>query len=234
MLNQERLKEIEGKKLYRGGGKEIDHACIMQMVSYVAGAPWSDTPDCACPILTRYMIRVNDALNDEHRQKLKPFIPLVVGTRMNDETQIARKRFMMFRYVTNTYPLLLELWKLPELANEFRTLPNSVDGMAKAKGLLAANKSKIYEHAYADANAYATANAYANAYADANAYAYANAYADAYANAYADAYANAYANAYATAYALRETICESALETLRLAIEIKIGEASEAKPRLDA
>ena len=240
MLNQERWQEIQDKKLYRGAGQGVDKACVMQMVAYISGDNWTDSPECACPVLTRYAIYLNDKFNDEHRQKMKAFIVPLVGTRMNDETQIARKRMIMFRYVTVTYPLLLDLWKLPELATEFSELPNSIDGMAKAKGLLAANKSKIYEaakNANANAYAYAYANAYANADPDADAYVYAYADADAYVYAYADAYVYAYAYAYVYAYAdanaVREKIVESALETLRLAIEIKIGEASVAEPRLD-
>ncbi len=157
MLNQERLSEIENKKLNRGSGSTIDTACIMQMVSYITGDKWTDSPECACPVLTRYAIYLNDKFNDDDRQKMKKFIVPLVGTRMNDETQIARKRLIMFRYVTVTYPLLLDLWKLPDLATEFRALSNSIKGMAKAKELLAANKSKIYAHAYAYASAYADA-----------------------------------------------------------------------------
>lgn len=57
MLNQERWEEVQTKKLNVGSGDTIDTACVMQMVSYVANEPWSDQPECACPILTQFAIR---------------------------------------------------------------------------------------------------------------------------------------------------------------------------------
>jgi hypothetical protein len=207
MLNQERLKEVEAKPLFTGAGNNIDHACIMQMVSYVAGEKWTDHPECACPVLTRYAIALNDRFNDEHRQLLKPFIAKLVGTRATDAEKIARKRMMMWRNVTATYPLILEAIKMPKLAAKLRKLENTPEGMAKASSLLKARKEKIKKYANANANAYADA--------------YANAYADAYANAYANAYAYADANAYAYAKALRDKLAEVAIETLRLAIEVR-------------
>ena len=240
-MNTERLKEIESFKLDTGKHKSLkEGACIMEIVSYINNEPWSDHPQCACPILTEYAIRLNDKFNDAHRQLLKPFIPLLVGTRLNNETQIARKQLLMWRNVTAVYPLILELYKLPELANQLRTLGNTVKDMAEAEKLLIDNKEIIYKNAYADAyanaydyanpyayayaDAYANANAYAHADANAYAYAYAHAYADSYAYAYANANANAYAhadaNAYAYAYALRNKLVSVAIDTLKMTIEV--------------
>jgi hypothetical protein len=217
MLNQEKWEEVKNKKLHTGSGKNLDTACIMQMVSYVAGEKWTDHPECACPILTEYAIRLNDRFNDEHRQRLKDFIPLLVGTRAGDEIRIARKRLLYWRNVTATYPLILDLIKLPELAEKLRTFQNNVDDMKSAASFLNENKEVIKKATYAYANiyAYAYANTYAYAYADADAYAYTNIYAYAYANTYADA------DAYAYADALREKIADTAIETLKMLIAIQ-------------
>src|SRR4051812_40562155 len=102
MLNVERLKEIESKPLIKGSGADIDHACVMQMVSYVAGEKWTDRPECACPILTSYAIGLNDRLDDQSRQLLKPIIPKLVGTRKDQETKVARSIFMAWRVITVT------------------------------------------------------------------------------------------------------------------------------------
>jgi hypothetical protein len=209
MINAERLKEIETKPLHKGSGTGIDQACVMQMVSYVAGEKWTDQPECACPVLTWYAIRLNDRFDDKHRQLMKPFIPMLVGTRSTPESQIARKRLIRWRNVTVTYPLILETIKLNDLAEKLRAFENTLESMALAAKFLQESRALIEKTYRADAYA----DAYANANANANAYAYANANA----NANADAYANA--NAYA--YAFREKIANVALETLRMAIEVK-------------
>lgn len=204
MINQARLKELESKRLIRGNGKAPGSACVMQMVSYIANEPWSDHPECACPVLTRYAIALNDAFNDDHRQLLKPFIPLLVGTRVDNATQIARKRLMMWRSVTALYPVILDMWGLPDLAAELRSLKNTVQDMKTAELCLRENKEKIkaaYVYTYADA--------------DTDTYAYVYTYADAH------TYAHAYADAHTYADALREKLAHVLIETLRMAIEVK-------------
>ena len=218
-MNQERWKEIETKPLKSGAHASIEAGgCIMEMVSYLANEPWSDHPECACPILTEYAIRMNDRFTDEHRQLMKPLIPLLLNTKATDAVQIARKRLIRWRNVTATYPLILEAIKLPGLAAELRKFENNLESMALASKFLDSHNREIKKagdaYAYADAyaNANANANADANAYADAYAYAYANANAYAYANA--DAYANAKKQ-------WQDQLADVAIETLRLAIAVQ-------------
>ena len=128
-----KLKKILELDLKHGSHKSFkEGGCVMEMVSYIANEPWSDHPKCACPILTSYAIRINDAFNGEHRQKLKPLIPLLVNTKESDETQIARKRLIRWRNVTATCPLILDLLKLTEIATELRAFKNTLEDMAKA------------------------------------------------------------------------------------------------------
>lgn len=58
-----------------------DGLCLMEAVAYFAGEEHSDTPACASEVLTRVGINLNDALPHVYRQKLKPLIPRIVGTR---------------------------------------------------------------------------------------------------------------------------------------------------------
>lgn len=200
MEKQEMLKKFELKS---GGHKSIDEgACVMEMVSYLANEPWSDHPKCACPVLTGYAIRINDKFADADRQKLKPLITKLIGTRSTDAIQIKRKQLIMWRNVTATFPFVLDLIKLPELAEKLRAFANTVDDMKLAAKFLNENREVIRKNAYA----YADADAYANAYA------------------YADAYANAYADAYADAYAIKAKLADICVETLRMACEIKTEE----------
>jgi hypothetical protein len=65
-------------------------ACVMQAVAYIAEEPWTDHPECASPIITLFLIRWNDAMNDTDRQMLKPYIPRIVGTRTSSADEDAR------------------------------------------------------------------------------------------------------------------------------------------------
>jgi hypothetical protein len=55
-------------------------ACLLEVVSLLAGEPFSDDPACASPILGDYGRALNDALPDARRQRLIPYAPRIVGT----------------------------------------------------------------------------------------------------------------------------------------------------------
>ena len=220
--------DLDKFELKKGSHKKLeDGACIMELVSYMANEPWSDHPKCACPVLTSMAIRINDRTDTETRQKLKPLIPLLLNTKADSKTEIARANFIVHRSITVTFPIFAEALGLSEIAKELKEFKNG-DFLAmrdycraKVPDFREAGRKNAYAYAYADAYAYAydAADAYADAYAAAYA-----ADADAYA-AYAAADA-AYA-AYAAADAaekwktIRTEINESSIETLRLACLVK-------------
>ena len=153
-MNTDKIEKLKEFKLGSGKHKSIDEgACVMEMVSYFADEPWSDRPKCACQILTSYAIALNDRFNDEYRQKLKDFIPSLVGTKVSDEVAIARKRLIQWRYVTVTYPLLLDMWKLNDIADKLRSFVNTSDDMKRASIFIKENRDKINADAYAYADA---------------------------------------------------------------------------------
>ncbi len=55
-------------------------ACVMELVSYMAGEPWSDRPVCTNPALARMAQIVNDRLTDNRRHLLVPLIGRLFGT----------------------------------------------------------------------------------------------------------------------------------------------------------
>jgi hypothetical protein len=65
--------------------------CVMEAVAYVAGEPWSDHPKCASPMLTEFLIRLNDRLSHENRQLLKPYIVRLVETNTGLADEETRK-----------------------------------------------------------------------------------------------------------------------------------------------
>jgi len=56
----------------------------MEMASFLAGEQWSDHPTCTHPVLAAMARRVNDMLDDAHRQGLVTMIPEVVGLNPDD------------------------------------------------------------------------------------------------------------------------------------------------------
>ena len=58
----------------------------MELVSYMAGEPWSDHPDCTHPALAAIARDVNDYTTDEGRHRLAPLVPSVIGLTSDDPT----------------------------------------------------------------------------------------------------------------------------------------------------
>ena len=57
-----------------------DGRCAMEWVSYLADEPHSDEPACVSPVLQRFCIAFNDALPDDKRQRLRPYLARTIGT----------------------------------------------------------------------------------------------------------------------------------------------------------
>ena len=79
---ESRLAELlDGGRLDRGSHTHFAQGhCAMEWVSYLAGEGHTDAPDCASPVLRRYVIALNDRWTDAQRQALVPYLPRMVGT----------------------------------------------------------------------------------------------------------------------------------------------------------
>jgi hypothetical protein len=199
-----------------------DGLCFMEMAAWFAGEEHSDKPDCACPVLGAYGIRLNDAMPDDLRDRLlKPLVPQIVGTRDKASEQ-RRAKFLAMWAINKVLPIILRL----------RGFESHALACEKAKGLSEAKSAANAAYAAADA---AAAAAYASAADAAAAAAYASA-ADAAANAANAAYAaNDAANAaayaanaadaadaaaYAANAAAKEQIFTVSVDGLREAIKL--------------
>lgn len=100
------MRQIEAVSLKSGGHEENDslEMCVMEAAAYVSGEPWSDAPQCACPVITSFMVSWNDFLpNDAERDRLlKPLIPLIVGTRTT-KTVEERRSYMALDWLIRVY-----------------------------------------------------------------------------------------------------------------------------------
>src|ERR1700744_4355201 len=81
--------------LSAGGHRNFEEgACALELVSYVAGEPWSDHPECVCPVLGAFFRAWNDGLPDDKRAAiLRPFLPRLIGT--NKGTALSERRALM-------------------------------------------------------------------------------------------------------------------------------------------
>ena len=108
----------------------------MELVSYVAGEPWSDAPQCACPVITAFMVSWNDSLPDADRTRLlKPLIPLIIGTRSTKEVE-ERRSYMALDWLIRVFtPKWLDM--VPALHEHAKAL-RELDAIADMAGAAAA------------------------------------------------------------------------------------------------
>jgi hypothetical protein len=195
----ERLAELDRLTLGHGSHSSFDAGhCAMEAVAWLAGEPHSDAPACACPVIARAMIRLNDRIRDDatRTELLRPLLPKIIGSRATREVQIKRAYVAADMAVRVFAPLALEKRGHLKLAEKLRAVTEITDRDTAISGRDAARKAYYAADADADADA-ADAYAAGDAYA---AYAAAAAAADA-AYAAADAYAAAAAAAADAAYA---------------------------------
>ncbi len=98
MIVNERLESVYRQvELVRGAGDpKSGKLCVMSFVAFLAGEVHTDRPAAASPLIRDFAVRINDAMPNEMRQELKPFVPRILGT--NDHLDGARAG--MLRAVT--------------------------------------------------------------------------------------------------------------------------------------
>lgn len=140
------LDKIEDIRLEVGSHESFERgACIMELVSYVAGEPWSDHPQCTCPVLTSYAISLNDRLDTEDRQQLKGLLPKLIGTR--DSKSRERSEYLVLQAITVLLPLLTEGLGLGEITSTLRQFKHGE--WAKARDYIEASWDAIRTSSYA-------------------------------------------------------------------------------------
>ena len=90
----------------------------MEAVAWLAGEPHSDAPECASPLIAAFLRSWNDNLpTDEDRQRLlRPLLPLVIGTRADNATEL-RRSYMALDWLVRVHtPAWLRLAGLDDHA----------------------------------------------------------------------------------------------------------------------
>jgi hypothetical protein len=223
---EERLTYLEPLKLGRGShsapSNGLVEACVMEAVAYVAGEPFSAHPACASPILTSFLISWNDAMNDEDRQMLKPFIPRLVGTRTGKRHEEMRAWMLTDWLARECAPAWLRLAGLKDQAE-------LLESLAPLKSAVLARKAQPALDATRKKSAAARAAAWDAARAAAGAAAGAAAWDAAWAAARAAAGAAAWAAAWDAAWdAARAAARAAAWDAARAAAGAAAWDAARA------
>ena len=132
---EERLAKLAGLSLKKGAHAANSTFCVMEAVAYVAGEPWSDHPQCACPVISTFLRNWNDYLpTDADRDRLlKDLIPKMVGT---ENPALEQKRSIMAAdwLIRVHTPAWLRLAGLNEQADRIASLPE-ITAMAQYPSL---------------------------------------------------------------------------------------------------
>jgi hypothetical protein len=68
-------------KLVSGKHTSPTHgACVMELASMLAGEPFTDHPQCVCPVVGAVLRQYNDWIDDRRRQDLYEYAARVVGS----------------------------------------------------------------------------------------------------------------------------------------------------------
>ena len=157
-IDTERLARVTN--LASGDHLDESAMCAMEAAAYIAGEPWSDHPECVCPVLGAFMRSWNDGLpsDAERNRLLLPLIPRLIGTRGSPALEQRRATMAADWLVRVHTPAWLRLAKLDTQAAALEALPEVVD-FAKCQPLIPALEAARSASAAARAAASAAARA---------------------------------------------------------------------------
>ncbi len=128
-VDADRLAQVQAMELSSGGhGNMSEGMCVMEAVSFVAGEPWTDSPQCACPVIATFLRNWNDSLPDDERNDLlKDLIPRLVGTRSTAAVEQRRATMAADWLIREHTPAWLRLAGLTAQADALAGLPEITD-----------------------------------------------------------------------------------------------------------
>jgi hypothetical protein len=119
--------------------------CAMELVSWLCDEPHSDAPACVAPEIASYVRRLNDAMPDDQRQRLKPFLSRTMNT-ADDGKQVERMYLIADNAVRYIVPLALDAVGLKDEAQKLRNL-SPVTSRETASAAYSAAHSAAYSAA---------------------------------------------------------------------------------------
>lgn len=140
-INEQRLKEISALRLEKGSHYENGNKmCVMEAVAYVAGEPWTDKPECVCPVISVFLRTWNDTLTDEKRNELlQPLIAKVVNSHSTPALEM-RRSWMALDWLVREYAAeWLRVAELTEHADAVAALDEVKDSASCKKAAVTLN-----------------------------------------------------------------------------------------------
>jgi hypothetical protein len=132
-ISKDKLEWLESITLGSGSHEAFaDGVCALEAVAYLAHEPHSDAPKCASPVIAAFVRRWNDDLDDAGRQKLKPYLARLIGTKASPEVEDARAWLAADWMVRHHTPAWLDLAGCGDQAKALRDLPKITEVTCKA------------------------------------------------------------------------------------------------------
>ena len=100
--------------------------CINEAAIVAAGFPYkavsqaSDCPPCFSPVVSAYLIRLNDILNDDDRQLLIPFVTRLSGSADTDQIERQRLNYIFIETIRQIVSRAMDAADLPDQARACR------------------------------------------------------------------------------------------------------------------
>lgn len=118
-----------------------DGRCAMEWVSYLADEAHSDEPACVSRVLRAYCTALNDALDDEPRQRLRPYLTRTIGTAQDGLDE--QRSWMALDWLIREYgPTWLAAAHLIEPGQRLWGLPQVADGPSLQQALQALEQAR--------------------------------------------------------------------------------------------
>jgi hypothetical protein len=132
-----------------------DGVSLMEAVSALAGEPWSNNPSCTSPVIAAYARSLSNWLPDDERQRLKAYIPRLVGTAQPD-LELQRAFACADAAVRVFAPLAFAAAGLVEEAAKLGTLA-PVDGASARLAAASADSAELAARSAAGSSAWSAA-----------------------------------------------------------------------------
>jgi hypothetical protein len=116
--------------------------CIEELVSVLAGEPWSDSPTCVSGLIAAYCRVLNDLLPDAPRQRLVRYAVRQIGTAGDDELE-QRRAFLCIDYAVHRIaPTVLRAAGFRAKAGALEALPPVVEHASAAVAARVATRAR--------------------------------------------------------------------------------------------
>jgi hypothetical protein len=147
------------------GHNPKDGACLMDAVSWFEYGTLGDHPACVSPVLAAFCRGANDGMTDAGRQKLKAFIPRLIGS-VDPENEKPRAEFLVWQAIRVFTPFCLEkaglhadAKLLREFSGGFKEAKMELDRIKQTAVADATRASFVASYVAADADARASSRA---------------------------------------------------------------------------